>query len=221
MTSLETFQQRLTDELSAYAAQQLATVEASYGAEAGKACQRLFDEVGTDTGRWCGLLTLVGYKFEGGTHPDMIIQAARAMEVMHASARLFDAGDAEAAQMGTYMAEITLANLEDAAETDRLKVLSILNRSSLLRLNGKTAHYEFLNPMHVGMVLAGADCHATDDITPFMQALGAGDTTAARQLAADLAGSWPTQALVALCDLQEARLANIAVSGQNSANVKE
>jgi len=39
-------------------------------------------------------------------------------------------------------------------------------------LEWKTALYSFINPLHVGMVLAGADCHYTDAITPFALHLG-------------------------------------------------
>ncbi len=34
-------------------------------------------------------------------------------------------------------------------------------------LEWKTAHYTILNPLHMGMVLAGADCAATDAITDY------------------------------------------------------
>ncbi|MEO8862914.1 MAG: polyprenyl synthetase family protein [Candidatus Saccharimonadales bacterium] len=95
-----------------------------------------------------------------------------------------------AALAGAHAAQVVLANI-DAPEDLRLKVLSIMNRTMLVTAHGqtndimnevvaqadaediervlewKTAHYTFLNPLHVGMVLAGADCHATDAITPF------------------------------------------------------
>ena len=95
-----------------------------------------------------------------------------------------------AALSGAHAAQMLLANL-DADPELRLKVLSIVNRTMTVTAHGqtqdimnellpevspeelenvlewKTAGYTVLNPLHVGMVLAGADCHATDAITPF------------------------------------------------------
>jgi geranylgeranyl diphosphate synthase type I len=39
-------------------------------------------------------------------------------------------------------------------------------------MDWKTAQYSFVNPLHVGMVLAGAGCRETDAITPFAHHLG-------------------------------------------------
>ncbi|HSX46992.1 MAG TPA: polyprenyl synthetase family protein, partial [Patescibacteria group bacterium] len=87
------------------------------------------------------------------------------------------------------------ANLEAPQEL-RLNVLSIMNRTMMVTAHGqtsdimnevtadvtieniekvlewKTACYTLLNPLHVGMVFAGADCHATDAITPYAMAVG-------------------------------------------------
>lgn len=91
---------------------------------------------------------------------------------------------------GMHAAQMTLANM-DIDEDLRLKILSIMNLTMTITAHGqtkdimnevvaeinnddvqrvlkwKTAHYTFLNPLHVGMVLAGADCHATDAITEY------------------------------------------------------
>lgn len=96
---------------------------------------------------------------------------------------------------GAHSAQVILANL-DAPEDLRLKVISITNRTMMITAHGqtddimnevvaevtqddirrvlewKTAHYTFLNPLHVGMVLAGADCHATDAITEYAMQAG-------------------------------------------------
>lgn len=95
-----------------------------------------------------------------------------------------------AASSGVHAAQMVLANV--AADEDlRLKAISILNRTMSVTAHGqtqdimngvlpkatladvdrvlewKTAHYSVLNPLHVGMVMAGADCHATDAITEY------------------------------------------------------
>ncbi len=96
---------------------------------------------------------------------------------------------------GAHAAQMILANL-DCEEEIRLKLVSIMNRTMLVTAHGqtndivnelvaetdeaavnrvlewKTAHYTFLNPLHVGMVLAGADCHATDAITDYAMHAG-------------------------------------------------
>lgn len=100
-----------------------------------------------------------------------------------------------AALFGSHAAHMVLANLDVEAEA-RLKVISILSNTMLVTAHGqtndiinelradvnqdsvndvmlwKTAYYTFLNPLHVGMVLAGAGCEDTDAITEY--ALGAG-----------------------------------------------
>lgn len=96
---------------------------------------------------------------------------------------------------GAHAAQMILANL-DCSEEIRTKIISIVNRTMLVTVHGqtndivneliadvderavdrvlewKTAHYTFLNPLHVGMVLAGADCHATDAITDYAMFAG-------------------------------------------------
>ncbi|HSX29935.1 MAG TPA: polyprenyl synthetase family protein [Candidatus Saccharimonadales bacterium] len=91
---------------------------------------------------------------------------------------------------GGHAAQALLANLDADAEA-RLKAISISNRTLVITAHGqtldimnelvarpsteniervlewKTALYTIINPLHVGMVLAGADCSATDAITPF------------------------------------------------------
>lgn len=97
--------------------------------------------------------------------------------------------------IGNHAAQVLVANL-DATEDLRLKALSILNQSIIITAHGqsndiinevngpvtmqdvdnvlewKTAHYTFLNPLTFGMVLAGADCAATDAVREY--ALNAG-----------------------------------------------
>ncbi len=112
---------------------------------------------------------------------------------------------------GAHAAEVILANL-DCSEEIRIKLLSIMNQTMLITAHGqtndivnelvadvdeaavnrvlewKTAHYTFLNPLHVGMVLANADCHATDAITDY--AMHAGK---AFQITDDILGIFGTE----------------------------
>lgn len=112
---------------------------------------------------------------------------------------------------GMHAAERILANL-DADPQLLLNVLSILNRTMLVTAHGqtndimnevvadvhredidrvlewKTAHYTFLNPLHVGMVLAGADCETTTAITDY-----ATHTGVAFQITDDLLGTFGSE----------------------------
>ncbi len=95
-----------------------------------------------------------------------------------------------AAIAGAHNAMTILTNL-DADPELRIKAVSITNRTMAITAHGqtldimnelldeptmqdiervlewKTALYTVINPLHVGMVLAGADCRVTDAITPY------------------------------------------------------
>lgn len=174
-----------------------------------------------------GALVMAGYEMCGGKDQQMIVQAARAIEMLHAhmliiddvqdrsalrrgrsSAHVIMAGYARrhklkddpdhigismalnASLIGSQSAMGILANL-DADPGLRLHALSIVSRTLVVTAHGqtldilnelvdepaeadiervlewKTALYTVINPLHVGMVLAGADCGATDAITPY------------------------------------------------------
>lgn len=92
--------------------------------------------------------------------------------------------------VGAHGAQAVLANLEADPEL-RLKAISITNRTLAITGHGqtldiinelvdqpdeadiervlewKTALYTVINPLHVGMVLAGAGCESTDAVTPY------------------------------------------------------
>jgi geranylgeranyl diphosphate synthase, type I len=179
-----------------------------------------------------GALVILGYEMLGGKDTAMILQAARAIEMLHAYILIIDdiqdrsltrrggaaahaalaeyhrkhqlAGEPDhfgisialnGAIAGAHAAQVVLANL-DAPDDLRLKAISIVNRTMLVTAHGqtndilnevvasvseaevervlewKTAHYTFLNPLHVGMVLAAADCHATDAVTDYAMHAG-------------------------------------------------
>lgn len=185
-----------------------------------------------------GALVIEGYKMCGGTNQAMILQAARAVEMIHASMLVIDdvqdrselrrgspaahvqlekqVNDAHLAEslainsalLGDHAAMMILANLDAPAEL-RSNVLSIMNRTLVVTIHGqiadpmnqlnpdlaekdvlkmqewKTGTYTILNPLHVGMVLAGAGCQVTDGVTPYAHAVGQ-----AFQITDDIIGSF-------------------------------
>jgi len=124
-------------------------------------------------------LVVAGYLLCGGKNvaDTAVMETARAIQMVHCSLDKAIAG-MPASGIGLHAAEIILANT--AAEL-RLKTLSITNRSLLLHAQAATtdapnpdllATEAVLNPLHVGMVLAGADCDATDAITSYALTMG-------------------------------------------------
>ena len=97
--------------------------------------------------------------------------------------------------LGAHNAQVILANL-DADPEFKIKALSILNHTMMVTAHGqtndiinevsntttledinrvmqwKTAHYSFLNPLHMGMVFAGAGCEDTNAITDYALNVG-------------------------------------------------
>lgn len=100
-----------------------------------------------------------------------------------------------AALIGSHAAQVVMANL-NAPDKLKIKALSILNRGMVVTGHGqindgmneyladvsleqtdkvlewKTAYYTFLNPLHVGMILAGTECSDTDAVSDYAQAAG-------------------------------------------------
>jgi geranylgeranyl pyrophosphate synthase len=214
-----------------------------YGPSALLETETYLDVLARGGKRLRGALVMVGYEMSGGTNRAMIVQAARAIEMLHAYMLIIDdiqdrselrrgkpsahemlaayhrkhhlRGDAAhtgislalmSALVGAHAAQGIIANL-DADQQLRLNVLSIINRTFIITGHGqtqdimnelvdkpsaqdidrvlewKTALYSFINPLHVGMVLADADCSATDAITPYAREVGK-----AFQIADDLLG---------------------------------
>lgn len=161
-------------------------------------------------------LVVLGAELCGLTDTDRVLTAARAVQMTHVAAHMntHDAQARAAAGIGMHAAHILLANL-DAPEPTRIKMLSITNRALMLHAQAQTyqdqtkAQYSYatelvLNPLHVGMVLADADCAATDAITPFALALGhyaqTGDQQYLEQAAAEQAtlDQWSAELLNAV-----------------------
>lgn len=129
-------------------------------------------------------LVVLGAQLCGLSDEKPVLIAARAVQMTHVAAHMNtqDAQARAAASAGMHAAHILLANMP-APEDLRIKMLSITNRALMLHAQAQAyqdkskALYSYatelvLNPLHVGMVLANADCAATDVITPFALALG-------------------------------------------------
>lgn len=229
---LKTYKHSINEDIAAYSKHVQAVTLQQYGAYARTDTDAYLDILGRGGKRIRGALTMLGYEMSGGQNRQMILQAARAIEMLHAYILIIDdiqdrssvrrggpaahimlkdyhrqhqlAGDSghfgislalNAALAGSHAAQMIMANI-DAPEQLRLNALSIINRTMVITAHGqtsdimneavaktdmdsveqvlvwKTAQYSFLNPLHVGMVLAGADCHATDAITDYAMNIG-------------------------------------------------
>ncbi len=230
---LGAYKQAIDDDIAEYARHIRDVTHSQYGSTVADIDADVFLDILTRGGkRIRGALVMTGYEMCGGTNQQMIVQVARAIEMLHAYILIIDdiqdrsslrrgkptahkmlatyhrkhhlQGDEvhagislalNAALAGAHAAEMILANVAADAEL-RLKVLSIVNRTMAITAHGqtldimnelvkipeqvdiervlewKTALYTIINPLHVGMVLAGADCRATDAITPYGQHVG-------------------------------------------------
>jgi geranylgeranyl diphosphate synthase type I len=215
-------------DIAAYAEHTAKVTRQQYGRYPAEAEVDIFLDILSRGGkRIRGALVMAGYEMCGGTNQAMIVQAARAIEMLHAYILIIDdiqdraalrrgkpsahemlaayhrkhhlKGDAMHAGMslalmaaltGGHAAQAILANM-DADPQLRLNAISITNRTMAVTAHGqtldimnelvespsaqdidrvlelKTAQYTIINPLHVGMVLAGAGCEATDAITPY------------------------------------------------------
>lgn len=227
LLKLAEYKKLIDEDIEQYAKQVKKTTLQKYGTSARLEIDAFLEILGRGGKRIRGALTMLGYEMSGGKDEEMIIQTARALEMIHAYILIIDdiqdrsvmrrgdktahlklaeyhqnnelAGSSEhfgvsialdSALSGMHAAQMILANL-NIEEDLRLKVISIINLTMTVTAHGqtndimnevvadvtqedldrvlrwKTAHYTFLNPLHVGMVLAGADCHATDAITDY------------------------------------------------------
>ncbi len=225
--TLEQYKQLIDDDIAQYTLQLQKSTLQYYGANARLELDAFLGILGRGGKRIRGALTILGYEMSGGQDREMILQAARAVEMIHAYLLIIDdiqdrsiirrggptahmslseyhkynelANSSEhfglslainAALAGQHAAQMLLINLA-APEHLRLKALNIVNQTTLTTLHGqtsdimnemvakvteediecvlewKTAQYTLLNPLHLGMVLAGADSETTDAITDY------------------------------------------------------
>lgn len=245
---LQQYKQLIDEDIKSYSKSVQKTTLQLYGSNARVATDAYLDILARGGKRIRGALVMLGYEMSGGQDQKMILQAARAVEMMHAYILIIDdiqdrsptrrggptahysladyhrkhqladgpehfgvAIALNAALGGAHAAQMILANLE-APEGLRIKVLSIMNSTMLITAHGqtndiinevvhtvtkedidrvlewKTAYYTLLNPLHVGMVLAGAESDVTNAITGY--ALNAGR---AFQISDDILGTFGTE----------------------------
>ncbi len=224
---LTDYKKRIDADIQAYSKNIQNSTLQNYGADSRVAVDAYLAVLSRGGKRVRGALAMMGYEMMGGTNEKMIVQAARALEMIHAYVLIMDdiqdrsivrrggpaahveiadyhrkhhlAGDSDhfgislalnAMGIGNHAAQVIVANL-DVDEELRLKAVSILNQALIVTVHGqtndimnevksdttmqdvdnvlewKTAYYTFLNPLTFGMVLAGADCHATDAVREY------------------------------------------------------
>ncbi len=244
-TQLAEYKKVIDADIAAYTKQIEKSALQEYGAHSRIASDAYLSVLGRGGKRIRGALTILGYEMSGGTDHAMILQAARAIEMVHAYILVIDdindrslvrrngpaahvlltdyhrrhnLGDdpehfgesiaMNAALVGNHSAQNILANLKVDPKLC-LQAIDVLNRNMVITAHGqfndmfnevvaevtakevdqvsewKTAYYTFLNPLHVGMILAGSDKRATDDITDY--ALHAGH---AFQISDDIVGTF-------------------------------
>ncbi len=233
LTKLAAYKKAIDADIEVYAEHVRETTRKLYGPTIVEAETEVFLDILSRGGkRLRGALVMAGYEMCGGKDRKMIVQAARAIEMLHAYMLIIDdiqdrsslrrgkpsahkmveayhhkrklKGDAAhtgislalmAGMAGAHAAQAILANL-DADPLLRLKALSITNRTMGITAHGqtldilnelvdapqpediervlewKTALYTVINPLHVGMVLAGVECEVTTAITPYGQHVG-------------------------------------------------
>lgn len=224
---LQACKKLIDDDIGAYTKIIQSSTLQNYGAKSRLATDAFLKILSRGGKRIRGVLTMVGYEMMDGANKKMIIQAARAIEMIHAYILIMDdiqdnsairrggptahialadyhdknhlAGDSEhfgvsmalnAMAVGNHSAQTIVANL-DAPMDHKIKATSILNYALVTTIHGqtndimnevtsevttqdidnvlewKTAYYTFLNPLTFGMVLAGADCVATDSVREY------------------------------------------------------
>lgn len=141
----------------------------------------------------------------------------------------------DAALAGSHAAQVLLAGLDVDPEL-KIKVIGIVNHTIVLTLHGQTyevinaglvhpppqdlaratewksAHYTFLNPLCVGMVLAGAGCEDTDAIREYALCTGV-----AFQLADDIMDGDVKKADIAKTQQKAVQLVEQAIASLASA----
>lgn len=226
------YKELIDADIKAYTKQVQASTLQTYGANARVEMDAFLSILARGGKRLRGALVMAGYEMCGGKDRKMIIQAARALEMVHAHMLIVDdmqdrsrvrrggpaghviladyharkhlAGDSEhfglsvamnAGISGEHAAQIILSNLNVDPQL-RLNVLAIVNQTIITTAHGQTgdimnemvadvsmqeilnvlqwksAEYTFLNPLCVGMVLAGAGCEDTDAIREYALAAG-------------------------------------------------
>lgn len=227
-STLKSYKELIDADIASYAK----TVEKStlqdYGAYARLATDAYLQILARGGKRIRGALVMTGYYMCGGTDKKMILEAARAIEMMQAYILILDdiqdrshmrrggptaheslaayhrshhlSGDADhfgvalalnGAISAAHSATVTLTELDGVDDARRLEAARVLNQTMLTTAHGqtndimyevsakvsaeevervmewKTAHYTFLNPLTIGMVLAGAEASVIEAIRDY------------------------------------------------------
>ena len=226
-TQLQAYKRRSDADIEAYATHVRQTTREHYGQYPGVVTDAFFDMLSRGGKRMRAALVMVGYEMCGGRDEQMIVRAATAIEMVHASLLILDdiqdrsglrrgkptvhkmleayhkaqglKGDAahtgtslatNAALTGLHAAQMLVAGLQADPEL-RSKASGIIAHAVITTAHGqtldfvqeiteattmddiehtmewKTANYSILNPLCVGMVLAGAGCEDTDAIREY------------------------------------------------------
>lgn len=224
---LAAYKSAIDADVKAYAAHVRHTTKQLYGEYPSVVTNEYLDLLERGGKRIRGALVMTGYEMLGGQDKEMVVRAATAMEMLHASMLTIDdiqdhdevrrgkpavhvamaeyhkeigmQGDPtatgislalDAALAGSHAAQMLLAGLS-APDDLKIKVIGIVNHTIVMTLHGQTydvinaglshpkpenlsratewksAHYTFLNPLCVGMVLAGAGCGDTNAIRDY------------------------------------------------------
>ena len=229
---LSAYKQSIDDDINSFASAYLQKTRQEYGKKASVPVEEYLQVLRRGGKRLRGALTMFGYEMCGGTNKDMIIQAARAIEMVHAYLLIMDdiqdrsglrrgektahfalaahhieqkyRGDSShfgvalalnAMGVGNHQAHIELSNLP-VSQNLRLKAMQLLDETVVLtaheqtldicnEMSGdvtvedvkkvmeyKTAYYTILNPLQIGMVLAGASARQLEAIKAFTLYVG-------------------------------------------------
>ncbi len=88
--TLKNYKQIIDEDIAAYAKQVQATTLRQYGANARLEVDAYLDILQRGGKRIRGALTILGYEMSGGADKTMILQAARAIEMIHAYILIID-----------------------------------------------------------------------------------------------------------------------------------
>lgn len=247
-TKLAEYKQAIDDDIAAYSRTLQKETLQEFGANARLEIDAYLSVLARGGKRIRGALTMLAYEMSGGTDHKMILQAARALEMLHAYILIIDdfqdrsrtrrggptahiqladyhrqhelANSSEhfgasialnAALSGSHAAQQVLASLHIDPEL-KLRVIDTINHTMIVTAHGqtndilnevvaevsmldiervlewKTAQYTFVNPLTVGMVLAGADDQTIAAISDY--AIHAGK---AFQITDDILGTFGTE----------------------------
>lgn len=193
---LAAYKRSVDEDIAVYAAHIQESTKQQYGTRGEEVTKLFMAELMENTERIPGILAIASYEMLGGKDQQMIVRAATALEMMHAYASILEASHKdtsktntdflEAGIIGMHAAQMLFAGLSVPPEL-KVKVLGIVNLAMVVTGHGriadqhdllqviewKTANHLTLNPLCVGMVLAGAGCQDTDAIRTYALQLGA------------------------------------------------